>query len=145
MSTYEPTLTPHSQAPPTIDIVIPKPQRIAIKAGGRILLVDPAEIITVEARGNYVLLRRKSGTDLLREPMSAAAEKLRACGFVRIHRSVIVNASFVEEILTSNTGDNVVRMKGGLEFAVSRTYKKNLHFIAPLWIGTYGFRSDRRV
>jgi DNA-binding LytR/AlgR family response regulator len=143
MSISEQAFTGHLADVPNIDGLLPKPPRIAIKASGRILLVDPADIITVEARGNYVLLRRKSGSDLLREPMSSVAEKLRACGFIRIHRSVIVNASFVEEILTSNTGDNLVRIKGGLEFAVSRTYKKNLNSIAPLWIGigSYGFRS----
>ena len=139
MSTYEQAYATRLEAFANVDGLTPKPQRIAIKANGRILLVDPAEIMSVESRGNYVLLRRKSGSDLLREPMSIVAEKLRACGFIRIHRSVIINALFVEEILTTSTGDTLVRVKGGLEFAVSRTYKKNLQFIAPLWIGTCGF------
>jgi two-component system, LytTR family, response regulator len=143
MSTYEQGLTNQSEALTNIEGLLGKPQRIAIKASGRILLVDPADIITVEARGNYVLLRRKSGSELLREPMASVAAKLRTCGFIRIHRSVIINTSFVEEIVTSNTGDSLVRIKGGLEFAVSRTYKKNLQSIAPLWIGigTYALRS----
>ncbi len=118
------------------------PPRIAIKAKGRILFIDPADVVTVEAQGNYVLLRRMSGTDLLRESMSAVAEKLRPYGFVRIHRSVLINASFVEEIHPWTTGEYVLRIKGGKEFNVSRTYKKNLHSIAPLWFGTDGFHAD---
>jgi DNA-binding LytR/AlgR family response regulator len=118
----------------------PSPSRIAVKSNGRILFTDPADVVTVEAQGNYVLLRRISGADLLlREPLSAVAEKLLPYGFVRIHRSALVNASFIEEIQSWTTGDYVLRIKGGREFHVSRTFKKNLHSITPLWLGTAGF------
>jgi len=125
-----------------IEGLLTKPSRIAIKAKGRILFIDPADVVTVEAQGNYVLLRRMSGSDLLRESMSTIAEKLQPYGFVRIHRSVLINASFVEEIHPRTTGEYVLRIKGGKEFHVSRTYKKNLYSITPLWLGTDGFRAD---
>jgi DNA-binding LytR/AlgR family response regulator len=127
---------------PPVEAILPKRARIAVKAKGKILFLDPDEVASVEARGNYVLLQRTSGSELLRESMSMVEEKLRAYGFLRIHRSVIVNASFVEEILTFNTGDNIVRLKGGREFAVSRTYKKNLRSLTPLWIGTTSFHPE---
>ncbi len=125
-----------------IEGLLTKPSRIAIKAKGRILFIDPADVVTVEAQGNYVLLRRMSGSDLLRESVSCMAEKLQPYGFVRIHRSVLINASFVEEIHPRTTGEYVLRIKGGKEFHVSRTYKKNLYSITPLWLGTDGFRAD---
>jgi two-component system LytT family response regulator len=125
---------------PEVGKIQAKRPRIAIKAKGRILFIDPLEIMAVEAQGNYILMRRMGESDLLRESMTAVAEKLGPYGFVRIHRSVIVNASFVEEILTLGTGDCTVRMQGGMEFGVSRTFKKNLRSITPLWIGTNGFR-----
>jgi two-component system LytT family response regulator len=127
---------------PQIEEVLTKPFRIAVKAKGRILFIDPADVVTVQAQGNYVLLQRVSGSDLLRESMSTIAEKLRPYGFIRIHRSVLINASFVEEIHPWTTGEYVLRIKGGKEFHVSRTYKKNLHSITPLWLGTDGFRAD---
>jgi DNA-binding LytR/AlgR family response regulator len=127
---------------PRIERMLTMPSRIAIKAKGRILFIDSADVVTVEAQGNYVLLRRMSGCDLLRESMSTVAEKLGPYGFVRIHRSVLINASFVEEIQPWTTGAYVLRVKGGKKFTVSRTYKKNLHFIAPLWFGTDGFPAD---
>jgi DNA-binding LytR/AlgR family response regulator len=136
----------HEKAPSRIDDLLPqieglltKPTRIAIKARGRILFIDPADVVTVEAQGNYVLLRRMSGSDLLRESMSTIAEKLRPYGFVRIHRSVLVNALFIEEIQVLANGKYVLRIKGGKELGVSRTYKKNLHSITPLWFGTDAF------
>jgi DNA-binding LytR/AlgR family response regulator len=128
-----------------IEGLLGKRTRIAIKAKGRILFIDPDEIAAVEARGNYILVQRLCGSELLRESMSTVEGKLRAYGFVRIHRSVIVNASFVEEILSLGNGDNVVRIKGGKEFTVSRTYKKNLLAITPLWIGSTSFERSRAV
>ena len=124
---------------PQIDGVPKRPSRIAIKAKGRILFIDPADVVTVEAQGNYVLLRRMSGSDVLRDSMSSVAERLHPYGFVRIHRSVLINTSFVEEIRPLTTGGHVLRVRGGKEFHVSRTYKKNLHCITPLWFGTNGF------
>jgi DNA-binding LytR/AlgR family response regulator len=127
---------------PEIGGMLAKRAKIAIKAKGRILFIDPAEIVAVEAQGNYILVRRLGESDLLRESITVVAEKLRVYGFVRIHRSVIVNSAFVEEIVTLSSGDSVVRVQGGMEFGVSRTYKKNLHSITPLWIGTNGFRGE---
>lgn len=124
---------------PQFEASVPKPPRIAIKAKGRILFVDPAEVLTVEAQGNYVLLARFSGSDLLRETISSVAAKLAPFGFVRIHRSVLINSSFVEEIQPRETGEYILRMRGGREFAVSRTYKKNLRSLTSLWFGTDPF------
>jgi two-component system LytT family response regulator len=135
----ENTLTPALDSLPSIEGALTRSSRIAIKSKGRIRLIDSAEVSTVEAQGNYVLLRRASGSDLLRESISTVAEKLRPYGFVRIHRCVLINVSFVEEILPWTTGEYVLRIKGGKEFHVSRTYKKNLHSITPLWLGTDGF------
>jgi two-component system LytT family response regulator len=138
---YENTLSRMLDLLPQIEWMLTKTSRIAIKAKGRILFIDPADVLTVVARGNYVLLRRTSGSDLLRESMSTVAEKLLPYGFVRIHRSVLINSSFVEEIQPLTTGEYVLRIKGGEEFNVSRTYKKNLHSITPLWFGTDGFQA----
>jgi DNA-binding LytR/AlgR family response regulator len=138
---HEETLSRMLDLLPQLEGLLSKPPRIAIKAKGRILFIDPTQVVTVEAQGNYVLLRRIAGSDLLRESMSTVAEKLRPYGFVRIHRSLLINASFVEEIRPCPTGEYVLRMKGGKEFIVSRTYKKNLHSITPLWFGTDRFQS----
>jgi len=122
---------------------IPRPSpRIAIKAKGRIVFIDPCAVIAVQAEGNYVLLQREGGSHLLRESISDMAEKLEPFGFIRIHRSVLVNAAFVEEIQPCPTGEYDLRMKGGKQFTVTRTYKKNLRSLAQYWIGTGAFLAD---
>lgn len=127
---------------PQLEALLSKSTKIAIKTKGRILFVDPADVAIVEAEGNYVLLQRQSGSYLLRESISAMAEKLKPYRFIRIHRSILVNSSFVEEIQPWNTGEYILRIRGGKEYTVSRTYKKNLKSLAHFWIGSDPFLSE---
>ena len=109
--------------------------RMAVRTKGRILFLDPRDIVAVQAEGNYVLLQRKSGSCLLRESLSEVAEKLKPYGFIRIHRSVLVNTSFVEEIQPCLTGSYGLRITGGRKYTVTRTYRKNLRSLAEFCIG----------
>jgi len=108
--------------------------RIAIKIKGRILFVSLADIIAIEAQGNNVVVRRQSGSDLLRASISVIAENLRPYGFVRIHRSVLVNSACVEEVRPCSTGEYTIRIKGEKQSTVTRTYKKNLSELAEFGI-----------
>jgi DNA-binding LytR/AlgR family response regulator len=110
--------------------------RIAFKTKGRILFLDLAEIVAVQAEGNYISLRHRPNPYLLRESLSSMAEKLKPFGFIRIHRSVVVNISAVEEIQPLPTGEYRLRVRGGEEYLVTRTYKDNLRDLAQLWVGS---------
>ena len=129
-------LSPRAETPQV------RPIKIAIKTKGKILLIHPGDILAVEAEGNYVLLRRPADSYLLRESISTMAEKLQPYGFVRIHRSVLVNASAVEEIQSGTNGEYVLRISGGREYVVSRTFKNNLKSLAHSWIGTDSFDDE---
>jgi DNA-binding LytR/AlgR family response regulator len=109
--------------------------RIAFKAKGSILLLDLADILAVQAEGNYVSLRRRTNPHLVHESLSSMAEKLKPYGFIRIHRSVVVNISAVEQIQPLPTGEYRLCVKGGKEYLVTRTYKHNLRDLAQLWVG----------
>jgi two-component system LytT family response regulator len=124
---------------PQLGTLLSKPAKIAIKTKGRILFVDPADVVIVEAQGNYVLLQRQTGSYLLRESISTMTEKLKPYGFIRIHRSTLVNSSYVEEIQPWTTGEYALRLKGGKEYTVSRTYKNNLRSLARFWVGADSF------
>ena len=126
----------------SLRLVPERTARVAIKDKGRIVFVDVAELVSVEAHGNYVLLQQKAGTYLLRETISGIAEKLRAHGFIRIHRSVLVNVAFVDTIQAEPDGDYVLRTKTGKQYHVTRTYRDSLKGLARFWIGTDTFASD---
>ena len=116
--------------------------RVAVKVKGKILFINLSDVVAVQAEGNYVSLQRDGSSYLLRKSISAVAEKLEPEGFIRIHRSFLVNTSFVEEIRPYSTGEYGLRVKGGKEYTVTRTYKKNLKCLAEFWIGAGAFFPD---
>ena len=70
------------------------------------------------------------------ESLSSMAEKLKPYGFIRIHRSVVVNISAVEVIQPLPTGEYRLCVKGGKEYFVTRKHKHNLRDLAQLWVGS---------
>jgi two-component system, LytTR family, response regulator len=120
----------------------PSRPMIAIKAKGRILFINPGDVVAVQAEGNYVSLQRESDSYLLRESISRVAEKLKPYGFIRIHRSALVNTTFVVEIKPYSTGKCGLRVKGGKEYAVTSAYKKNLKTLTELRIGNGAFLAE---
>ncbi len=134
--TQQPTAFPLDASPRPPELAPRPTTRLAIKVKGRILFLDSGDVVAVLAERNYVLLQRETASHLLRESISVVAEKLAPYGFIRIHRSVLVNSAFVEEIRPYPTGEYGLRVRGGKEFTVTRTFKKNLKALADFWIGT---------
>jgi two-component system LytT family response regulator len=117
--------------------------RIAIKDKGRVIFVNVPEIASVEASGNYVLLQRKAGSYLLRETIAEIAEKLAPYGFIRIHRSVLVNSAFVESIQPGVGNEYVLKTTIGREYRVTRTFRANLKALAEFWVGVETFEAGQ--
>ena len=109
--------------------------RVGIKVNGKILFINLGEVVVVRAEGNYVSLQQSAGSYLVREPISVLADILEPFGFIRIHRSVLVNAWFVEDIKSDPTGEYRLHIQGGTEYLVTRTFKKNLKSLADFWVG----------
>jgi DNA-binding LytR/AlgR family response regulator len=112
-----------------------RPLRIAVKSRGKVICLNLDDVSAVVAAGAYVRLQQGTNSYLLRGSISAVTEKLRPYGFVRIHRSVVINRSFVEEVRPYTNGEYGLRIKGGKEYTVSRGYKHNLALLSECWIG----------
>ena len=67
--------------------------------------------------------------------MATAEQKLTPLGFVRIHRSILVNTTLVKDLRRDNTGTYVLSTTDGSEHPVGRAYKDNLKVIARSWLG----------
>lgn len=93
------------------------------------------DVIVAKAEGNYVALVHKSGSYFVRETMATAEQKLAPMGFVRIHRSILVNTTLVTDLRRDDTGTYVLRTTDGREHPVGRAYKGNLKLIARAWLG----------
>ncbi len=107
----EVTLT--AEAPATFDIL----------DGGRTLRTPVAEIVAVEAAGNYVEFRLADGSArMMRATLAQIERALGAHGFVRIHRSWLANAHRLRLLEPAGSGDYRLVLDGGVEAPVSRRY-----------------------
>jgi DNA-binding LytR/AlgR family response regulator len=112
-----------------------KPVRVGIRTNRKIQFLDCAEILALEAEGNYVLVRHFKASYISRERISELADRLQAYGFLRVHRSVLVNIVHVTSLEPLANGDCRLHMRGGSSYSVGRSYKKNLRRMAELWVG----------
>jgi two-component system LytT family response regulator len=103
------------------------PERIVIKSGGRIFFVNADEIDWIEAAGNYVRLHVGDKSHLLRETMDAMDARLPTGRFLRIRRSLIVNAERIKELQPLFKGEYLIILQDGTELTSSRRYRDQLN------------------
>ncbi len=101
--------------------------RIVFKSRGRILFLPVSDIRWIGAEGNYVRLSTATESHLLRETMAHLEERLDPRGFLRVHRSFIVNLKYVKEVRREGNGDSVVVMDSGQKVALGRSYRASLN------------------
>jgi two-component system LytT family response regulator len=105
------------------------PDRIAVKAGGRVILVKAEDIDWVEAADNYVSLHVGSASHLLRETMNSLEQRLPPDRFLRISRSTIVNLDRVRELQPLFHGEYAVILSDGTRLNLSRGYRDRLSIL----------------
>jgi two-component system LytT family response regulator len=101
-------------------------RRLAVRNNGHVMFLAPQDVEWIEAAGNYVRLNAGGTSHLLRETMSGVEGKLPRDGFLRIHRSAIVNLEAVRELQPGAHGDFVVVLQSGKRLPLSRGCRERL-------------------
>jgi hypothetical protein len=101
-------------------------KRLEIRVDGRTLFLDPEEVWLVEAAGNYVEMHMKDKTHMVRGMLSTFETQLQAHGFVRVHRSRLVNRASIRAIEPTSSGDLKITMEGGRTILGSRRFRDAL-------------------
>lgn len=99
---------------------------LMVKDKGRMLILRPNEIDWVEADGDYVRLHVGQEGYFIRTTITNMEERLAPTGFVRIHRSRLVNIDRIKEIHPFFQGESVVVLKTGLRLGASQGGLKQL-------------------
>lgn len=80
-------------------------ERLSIKVGRTVQILDANSIECIEADGDYANVHRNDGTvTRTREGIAALEARLPTARFVRIHRSLIVNMDCVREVRSNKHG-----------------------------------------
>ncbi|MEI2821261.1 MAG: LytTR family DNA-binding domain-containing protein [Marmoricola sp.] len=99
-------------------------EHIAVELGGVTRFVARSEIGYAEAQGDYARLHTTSSSHLLRTPLTTLEQTWAEAGFVRIHRSLLVNLAHVEQ-MRMEEGKCTVSIFGR-ELLVSRRHTREL-------------------
>jgi DNA-binding LytR/AlgR family response regulator len=110
--------TPAPAAPSRDDLSIP------VELAGTTRMLPRSSVHWVEAQGDYARLHTSDASHLVRVSLATLAERWADAGFVRIHRSYLVQLRLVAELRLTHSG--YVVAVDGTELPVSRRHTREL-------------------
>ncbi|MFI6076556.1 LytR/AlgR family response regulator transcription factor [Actinoplanes sp. NPDC051343] len=106
------------QAPASDEPAIP------VELAGTTRMLPRSSVRWVEAQGDYARLHTADASHLVRVSLATLAERWADAGFVRIHRSYLVQLRLIAELRL--TGSGYVVAVDGAELPVSRRHTREL-------------------
>jgi DNA-binding LytR/AlgR family response regulator len=97
---------------------------IPVELAGTTRMLPRSAVRWVEAQGDYARLHTAEGSHLVRVPLTTLAERWADAGFVRIHRSYLVQLRLIAELRL--TGSGYVVVVDSTELPVSRRHTRDL-------------------
>ena len=108
------------------------PTKFLVRRPGRVTFVDVAQIDRVESDNNDVRLFIGREQLQSRETLSSIEQRLPADGFVRVHRSCIVNLARVRHVEPYFHGDLVLVLQDGTKITTGRSYRDRVRRVLGL-------------
>lgn len=99
-------------------------RRFAVRRGSEITFVNVADVDWIEGLGDYAGLHVGSRTHLVRESLTALAQRLDQRYFLRVHRSAIVRIDAILRIEPLANRDYLITLQNQSAIRSSRTYSK---------------------
>lgn len=106
-----------------------KPDTLLLKTTGKQSSIQITDILWIEAEDYCCRVHTKTNNYLVRQSLSSFEDKLKEPAFLRIHRSTIVNTDYVEDIEKENSGRHIIRLRNGVERAISISGRQSLQRI----------------
>jgi two-component system LytT family response regulator len=121
----------------------PASTRLLAESGGRMKVLDTANIEVVEADRNYVVLRVGRDAFHARSTMQQAEDSLRGQPMLRISRSCLVNLSHLREVSRTPRGDFILVVSGGTTVTSSEGFRDKVRAeLEQLKLGGSGTPAD---
>ena len=99
---------------------------IVLRTGARRLVLDPREIGWIEGADNYLRLHGGGKERLVRGTLSEMEMLLAPHGFLRVHRSLLVNEHVVRELLPKKSGELTLVLIDGTRLVASRSHRQSI-------------------
>ncbi|MDP4117093.1 MAG: LytTR family transcriptional regulator DNA-binding domain-containing protein [Bacteroidota bacterium] len=96
-------------------------QRVIIKDGGEISIIDTSDILYIEAMDDYVMIYTEDGKHIKKQTMKYFEQHLENKVFVRSHRSYIVNLTKIKRIELLEKETYSLNLLNGAKIPASKT------------------------
>ena len=96
-------------------------ERVVIKEGAKISILPVESIKWIEAQDDYVMINSEQGRFLKKKTMRYFENHLNENMFIRIHRSYIINADYIQHLEQKGKESYRLILKNGRELPVSKT------------------------
>jgi two-component system, LytTR family, response regulator len=101
-------------------------KRLAVRSAGKTTFVNVEDIDWIRAADNYVELHSGDTCHLVHCSMNEMEGALNPEDFLRIHRSLIVNAGRVKEVRAASFGEYLIVLQTGQRLQSSRRYAQSV-------------------
>lgn len=99
---------------------------LKMKVGSRIKFISMGKIRYIQAQGDYILVNTVDEEFPVRERIKNIESQLDADSFLRVHRSVLLNVSYIREMKPWLHGDYQFTMRDDRVFRSSASYREQV-------------------
>lgn len=95
-------------------------ERLAVRHKGEIRILDASEITYIEAWDDYIKIHIPDATFVKKQTLNRAEDLLSQSGFIRCHRSYLVNISQIQALDQGEGNQWEIRLKTGFHIPLSK-------------------------
>lgn len=115
------TGTPPHGVPTLLRDLGPRPDRLLVPQGKRMVPLAVADITWIRAEGDYARIHAKGGSYLVYRTLTELEGRLDLAQFLRVHRSTIVRLDRIVEVQPADNSRYRVTLSDGTTLIVSRS------------------------
>lgn len=120
MSSQEKVALQNETSADKIELSDPSKASIFIKHDSEYKKIDAADLVHIEANGDYVLLHTRQGVYSSGKSLNVFATQLEELGFIRAHRSHLVNVKAIQSAEPTGDGRLSLHLSNGTTVTASR-------------------------
>ena len=104
----------------------PRPDRLLVPDGRRMVPIAVAEIVWIKAEGDYSRVHTKTRSYLVSRSLKDLESRLDPGTFLRLHRSTIVQSGHIVDVRPAGSARYQMRLDDGTTVIVSRSRAREL-------------------
>jgi two-component system LytT family response regulator len=102
-----------------------------VKEGRSTIVVSLHDVHWIDVSGNYVRLHLDKRTHMLKKSLSSLIEQLDGSKFIQIHRTTVINLSYLSKIIEEKKNLLAVKLTDGTNLPLSRRFYRKLKEAFP--------------